>query len=283
MDIKEILNSILDIVKALGIVFAVALILGVALALVNKYFGIPDDKKKKEIRDCLPGINCGACGYKGCDDYAAALAESSCPPNLCVPGADETADALGKILGIEVEPPKDLVAFVACNGNYEATSKKAEYNGISTCFAASMIYGGPEACVFGCMGYGDCAAVCPSGAICVKDGIAHVDTSLCVGCGLCAETCPKKIISMLPQDAMVAVMCNSKDKGAVARKVCKNACIACGKCAKTCPSGAISVVDNLARIDYGKCIRCGECAKVCPTGCLKQVFFPDLPEDFEFV
>ena len=142
-----------------------------------------------------------------------------------------------------------------------------------------MLYGGPDACTYGCMGYGDCAAVCPVNAICIKDGIAHVDSSVCVGCGLCVETCPKSIITLVPQEARTVVMCNSKAKGAEARKACKNACIACRKCEKTCPCGAITVKDNLARIDYDKCTGCGLCVEVCPTGCIHNVVFPDLEPD----
>ena len=76
-------------------------------------------------------------------------------------------------------------------------------------------------------------------------------------------------------------MGNSKDKGADARKACKNACIGCMKCVKTCPHEAITVTNNLAKIDYTKCVGCGACAASCPTGSLKQVFFPDLSEEYE--
>lgn len=271
----------IDILIAFAVVSAVALIAGILLALISHFFGVEEDKRVKEIRACLPGINCGACGYKGCDDYAAALAAGSAAPNLCVPGAESTANELGAILGVEVEEPKDVVAFVHCNGNCEATQKRAVYNGISTCRAASMLHGGPDACVYGCLGYGDCAAVCPSGAICTKDGIAHVDTSRCLGCGLCVSTCPKKIISMVPQETVAVIMCNNRDKGADARKACKNACIGCKKCEKVCPEQAITVTDNLAKIDYNKCTGCGTCTQSCPVGCLKKVFFPDLSQELE--
>ena len=133
----------------------------------------------------------------------------------------------------------------------------------------------------GCIGCGDCAKVCVSHAICMENGIARVDTRRCVGCGLCAKECPKKIISMIPQEAATAVYCNSKDKGADARKACKNACIGCKKCEKTCPEHAISVINNCAVIDYTKCPGCGLCAECCPTACLKKVTFPDLPENFK--
>ena len=97
---------------------------------------------------------------------------------------------------------------------------------------------------------------------------------------MCVKTCPKHIISMIPQEAATVVYCSSKDKGADARKACKNACIACRKCEKTCPHDAIKVIDNCAVIDYEKCTGCGACAEACPTGCIKKEFFPDLPENF---
>ena len=269
----------IPILIAFGVVSAIALIAGVLLALISHFFSVPEDETVKAVRACLPGVNCGACGYKGCDDYAAAVAEGKAKPNLCVPGAEATAKELGEILGMEVEAPKDVVAFVHCNGHCEATTKKAVYDGISTCKAASMLYGGPDACRFGCLGLGDCAAACPAGAICMRDGIAHVDTERCLGCGLCRDVCPKHIISMVPQETEAVVMCSSEAKGADARKACKNACIGCQKCVKVCPHGAVSVVNNLARIDYDKCEGCGLCADACPTGCMKRVVFPDIPED----
>ncbi|MBO5758028.1 MAG: RnfABCDGE type electron transport complex subunit B [Clostridia bacterium] len=268
----------MPILTAFLIVSGVALVLGVLLALVSHFFAVEEDQKVKEIRACLPGVNCGACGYKGCDDYAAAVAEGTAKPNLCVPGAEATANELGAILGIEVEAPEDVVAYVHCNGHCGATSKKAAYDGISTCKAAAMLFAGPDACRFGCMGLGDCAAACPSGAICLKDGIAHVDTSLCIGCGLCRDTCPKHIISMIPQEAKVVVACSNEDKGAQARSACTNACIACKKCERACEFGAISVQNNLAGIDYNKCTGCGACAGACPTGAIHKVLLTDIPE-----
>lgn len=268
----------ISILIAFAVVAAVALVLGVLLALISHFFAVEEDQKVKDIRACLPGVNCGACGYKGCDDYAAAVAEGAAKPHLCVPGAEATARELGEILGVEVEAPKDVVAFVHCNGHCEATTKKAAYDGISSCKAAAMLYAGPDACRYGCMGLGDCAAVCPSGAICLKDGIAHVDTGRCLGCGLCETVCPKHIISMIPQETEAVVMCSSNDKGADARKACKNACIGCKKCLKVCPHNAITVVNDLAKIDHDKCEGCGLCADACPTGCMKRVIFPDLPE-----
>jgi len=273
---------IIDVLIALAVIVAVSLLFGILLAVFIKFFGIEEDPRVAQIRECLPGINCGACGFKGCQDYAEAMAAGKAKPNLCIPGAEAVAKQLGEILGIEVEEPKDMVAFVHCNGTCDAALDKAVYDGIDTCRARAMICGGPKACNFGCLGCGDCAAVCVGDAICLEDGIARVNTSRCVGCGLCVKACPKHIISMVPQETAAAVFCSSHDKGADARKACKNACIACKKCEKTCPSGAITVKNNLAVIDYNLCTGCGACADVCPTGCLQKVSFPDLPEDFSW-
>lgn len=268
----------MGILIAFLVMLAVAVIAGVLLTVFSHFFAVPENPLKATIRECLPGINCGACGYKGCDDYAEALAEGGVAPNLCVPGAQGVADEIAGILGVESQAFDDVVAFVACNGHCEATFSTANYEGVKTCKAASMVFGGTNSCRFGCLGLGDCAAACPANAICLADGIAHVDTSRCLGCGLCARTCPKGVITMVPQEATVANQCSNKQKGADARKACKNACIGCKRCEKDCPNGAITVKDNLAVIDYDKCTHCGACIANCPTGCLKTVFFPDLPE-----
>ena len=261
----------IDIVKALAVVGGVGLLAGVLLTVVSRFFAVPENETVKKVRACLPGANCGACGYKGCDDYASALAEGGVKPNLCIPGGQDTANALGETLGIEAGEATSKAAFVHCNGNCEVTSKKAEYEGISSCRAAAMLYGGPDSCRYGCIGLGDCASVCPADAICLHDGIAHIDAEKCLGCGLCKDTCPKKLIDMLPKGNSVSVMCHNKDKGADARKACKNACIGCKKCEKLCENGAISVKENLAAIDYAKCTGCGACAADCPTGALKNL------------
>ena len=203
-------------------------------------------------------------------------------PNLCVPGAEATAKELGAILGVEAEEPNDVVAYVHCNGMCDVIVKKASYDGLVSCKACTMFYGGTMSCSYGCLGCGDCAKVCISKAISVINGVAVVNTARCLGCGLCAKECPKKIISMVPQETKTVVACSSKDKGADARKACQNACIGCKKCEKVCPEHAIAVIDNRAVIDYTKCTGCGLCSESCPTGCLKKVSFPDIPEGFSF-
>lgn len=260
-----------SILTAFLTVTVIGLIAGVLLALASHFLSVPENEKVKEVRACLPSINCGACGYNGCDEYAKAVAEDGAKTNLCIPGADSVAANVANVMGVEAQDVIEMVAFVGCNGNNQATTKINNYNGVNTCAAASMIYGGPNACKYGCLGCGDCAVDCPVSAICLEDGIARVNPSICIGCGLCVSKCPKGIIKLIPQVAKVAVMCNSKEKGGPARKKCQNACIGCKKCELNCPSDAIKVQDNLAQIDYSKCTSCGICAEVCPTKCIHKL------------
>ncbi len=260
-----------DVLIAFSVVAGLGLIAAVLLALASHFLHVKEDETYLNVRACLPGVNCGACGYAGCDDYAKAVAEGNAKTNLCIPGADAVSKEISNILGTEFQDVVEMVAFVRCNGNVNATSKNNVYDGIVSCAAASMIYGGPNACNYGCLGCGDCAKACPSGAICVMDGIARINREICTGCGLCVETCPKDIIEIIPQTATVAVLCSSKDKGGVARKKCANACIGCKKCEINCPEKAIAVENNLASIDYSKCTGCGLCAENCPTNCIKKL------------
>lgn len=257
------------ILTAVAVVAAVGIICAVILILASKYLHVETNEKAKQIRDVLPGANCGACGYAGCDGYAAALANGEVDKtNLCVPGADAVSRKIAELTGLEAQDVVEQVATVRCLGDCNMTSDKSEYHGINTCVAAKMLYGGKGSCTYGCIGFGDCAKACPSGAICIENGIAHVNTKLCTGCGLCTKTCPQHIISLMDDVDKVLVTCSNKEKGAVVRVKCKHGCLGCKKCEKGCPVGAITVSNNLADIDYSKCINCGECAKNCPVDCI---------------
>ena len=262
-----------------GIIFAIAsvtiigIVCAVMLVVASKVMAVKEDERFPIVRECLPGANCGACGYAGCDGYAHALVAGGVKTNLCVPGADGVAKKLSEVLGVAFEDVVEQVAYVRCMGDCKATSDKMEYQGIESCKAAKLLYGGTGKCGFGCMGFGDCAAVCPQNAICIENGIAHVNSRLCIGCSMCVAVCPNKLIAVMPDVERVVVTCSNTEKGTVTRKACSNGCIACKKCEKECPVGAITVENNLSKIDYTKCTDCGHCVEICPVGCiLKQDF-----------
>lgn len=258
-----------EVLTAVAVVAAIGAVCAAVLLVASKLMFVPVNEKEKQIRDVLPGANCGACGYTGCDGYAKALAEGQTDKtNLCVPGADKVSNDIAQITGLEAADVVEMVATVRCMGDCGKVGKKSQYRGADSCAAAKMLFGGSSQCTYGCLGYGDCQKVCPNGAICIENGVAHVNTRICTGCGLCAKACPQGIIALMEDVDKVLVTCSSKDKGAAVRKICSHGCIACKKCEKNCPTQAVKVENNIAVIDYDKCINCGECAKNCPVGCI---------------
>ncbi len=251
-----------EIILPVIIVVVIGLIAGLGLALASKFMAVPTDEKQEKIRECLPGANCGACGYSGCDGYAEAIAKGEAEPNKCAPGGAAVAAALAGVLGVEVDStPK--VAYVACGGNSEITKKKYDYSGMMSCAAANLIFAGPKECEYGCIGYGDCYKACQFGAIELVNNKPVICEDVCVGCGKCAAVCPKSVIKIVPKNSARRIVCSNKQKGAPVVKMCGASCISCGMCERACESGAIKVVDNIPVIDYSLCTSCGKCKDAC--------------------
>lgn len=249
---------------------AMGLLSGVLLTAASTFFAVKTDPKKEQITEALPGANCGSCGFAGCADYAEAIADGRAEPNLCRPGGADAAGKIGAILGRTVTAAEPMVMAVHCNGTCDAAGQYYEYKGTPTCRAAAANYGGSSMCSYGCLGFGDCMAVCEEDAICLKDGIAHIIADRCLACGKCAAACPKGLLSLRPKSNPVTAACSSSASGKNTKLACKNGCIGCKICEKKCPSGAITVQELHAVIDYAKCTGCGACAEVCPVGVIQK-------------
>lgn len=247
-----------------------AILIGILLGVAAKAFEVEVDERVTRVRECLPGNNCGGCGYPGCDGLAEAIVAGDAPVNGCPVGGAPVAGQIGGILGVEAGSSTRRVAFVKCAGTCEAASNKYNYVGEMDCRRAVMVPGrGDKACAYGCLGLGSCVAACQFDALSIKDGIAVVDKEKCVACGQCVETCPNNVISLVPYDSAYMVQCNSKDKGKDVMSVCKAGCIGCGLCVRQCEFGAVTLENNIAVIDGEKCQGCGKCAEKCP----KKVIF----------
>jgi len=246
-----------------GLGCAAALGLGAA----SLKFRVHVDPKVEELERSLPGVNCGACGYAGCNALARALAEGKASANACIPGGADVAAAVARILGVDAGASVKKVAVVHCKGARGVAGDKGVYSGVLDCRAAALVGGGPKLCAHGCMGLGSCERSCPFDAVHVgDDGLAHVDRGRCTGCGNCVDACPKRIIDLMPASELVYVRCTNPHKGKAVKEVCSRGCIGCRRCEKTCPFEAIAMDRDLARIDPAKCTSCGLCATVCPTG-----------------
>ena len=101
------------ILPAVACVAGIGLLCAVILVAAAKFMAVRENKLEKELRACLPGVNCGACGYAGCDSYARALADGTeKQTNLCIPGADAVSKQISKSLGVAFQNTVEQVADV---------------------------------------------------------------------------------------------------------------------------------------------------------------------------
>ncbi len=220
-----------EILIAVVVLFVVGLGLSVLLAYFSKVFYVEEDPRIDEIEAILPGANCGACGAAGCRDFAKRCAAggeiASCPP-----GGDEVTKKVSEIMGVDAVSAEPQVALVKCAGTESRATSRGVLLGVNSC-AEALLLGGTKECRYGCMGYGDCTAVCNYGAITIyQGGVAIIDPDLCVGCTLCVAACPTKVISMVPKKQKAHVLCNSQDPTPVTKASCTVGCVGCKLCTR---------------------------------------------------
>ncbi len=238
---SSVLTTSILMLTILGVVLAVI------LYVVAQKFKVEEDPRIDEVEALLPGANCGGCGYPGCRGLADALVKADDISAISCPvGGNETMRKVAAILGKAVE---------------------------------STLYSGDTGCQFGCLGLGDCVAVCKFDAIYIDPVslLPVIDEEKCTACGACVKACPKLLIELRkkgPKGKRIFVSCMNTDKGGVARKYCSVACIGCFKCVKVCPYEAITLENNLAYIDANKCKLCRKCVEECPTDSILEVNFP---------
>jgi len=271
----QIIYTGLIVLACLGVVF------GIALAIVASRFVVKVDPKVEQVRETLPGANCGACGFAGCMGYAeAVVGNPDVASNLCAPGKAPVAEKIAQITGKAAAKVDPKIARVFCQGGRSKSNRKFIYSGVMDCTAAVLAAGGDKSCDFGCLGYATCMRACPFDAITMSaDSLPIISKEKCTACGKCVAACPKQVIELGLMSKAVVISCHSRDKGIDVKKKCQVGCIACGICVRTCPVDAIKIDNNLARIDHTKCITCGLCVKKCPTNAIHD-YIPVRPKAF---
>lgn len=279
------MSSIL--ITAILVLSILGVLLAVVLYLVAQKFKVIEDPRIDQVEAVLPGANCGGCGHPGCRGFAEAFVKADDITSLfCPVGGNDTMANAAKVIGKTAEAKDPMVAVVRCSGSPEHRKRVLEYDGAASCKLATALYSGDTGCQYGCLGLGDCVAVCKFDAIYI-DPITQlpvVDEEKCTACGACVKACPKLIIELRkkgPKGKRIYVSCINKDKGGPARKACQVACIGCGKCVKVCPHDAITLENNLAYIDYNKCKLCRKCVEECPTGAILEINFPPRKQKVE--
>jgi electron transport complex protein RnfB len=245
----------MKIILETAIIAAVlGLLIGVALGFFREKFAIPSDPLVDKIRAILPGANCGACGFAGCDAYAIAVAHRTASPDRCTTGGKKAGDQIAPLLGL-TSSAVDQIRVLVCQGSNEKAPLKADYAGIQSCRAAKITAGGTKLCQWSCI------------------GLPHVDTVKCTGCGKCVDACPQNVLIRVSRTKKGAIpLCSNRNP--VKSKViatCKAGCIKCEICVKSCPEGAIHMERGLPVVDEHLCTSCGICVAKCPTKVFKLI------------
>lgn len=233
------------VLSILGILFA--LILGLA----SKVFFVKVDEKILKVREQMPGANCGACGFPGCDGLAKAIAEGKAEVTACPVGGADLAARLAKILGLEAGEVEKMVACVMCQGDKDFAKEKYIYTGIRDCRVNNSMQGGSKTCAYGCLGCGTCRDICPFDAIDMVNGIPVVNKEKCTACRKCIEICPKDLIDLVPYAQTVMVKCKSFAAGNIVKNACQVGCIGCKMCQRVYPE-AFVIENNLAKVNYAQ-------------------------------
>jgi Na+-translocating ferredoxin:NAD+ oxidoreductase RNF subunit RnfB len=268
------MQSTITVVLLTGVGFA----MGLAIFLSNCLLPKEDESlaEAARIREFLPGADCGACGYPGCFAYAQAVAKDKnvFVKNPC-PTLSQDKEGMARLeayLGLKAEVRVGKKAVVHCTGCSEVI---ADYHGPSTCAAAVQVASGYKECPYACLGFGDCAAVCPTGAISIDPDrrVAFVDWNRCIGCGQCVAACPQGLIELVPANMPQYLGCNYQAARDIpGRKRCADGCIHCKICVKVSQNKEVTWNEkkDLPYFDPEKCLPAHAAIEKCPRKIIKK-------------
>ena len=119
--------NVTAIIFAAAVVGGTGLVVGILLGIASEAFKVPVDEKEVAVRSCLPGNNCGGCGFPGCDGLAKAIASGEAPVNACPVAGPAGAAKIAEVMGVEAGDAVKQVAYVKCAGNCEVAKEKYNY------------------------------------------------------------------------------------------------------------------------------------------------------------
>ncbi|UCD29718.1 MAG: RnfABCDGE type electron transport complex subunit B, partial [Planctomycetota bacterium] len=230
----------------LGLTAIFAGLLGIAKVKLH----VDEDPRIGQIEDVLPAANCGGCGFAGCADFAKAVVNRRVRCDGCPVGGSKVAQKIADIMGIKVIQVLPYRPVIYCGAKRNDKLGVVPYEGVESCVEANVI-GVSQACVYGCLGFGDCVEVCEYDALQMVDDLPVVDYEKCTGCGACSKACPRNIIEQIPfkQERMLVVACSNKEPAKCVKQVCTVGCIGCKACSRIF-ADLFKVEDNLAWIMY---------------------------------
>ncbi len=258
-------------IEAALVIGGIGVVAALGLGVAARIFAVYVDPKVLEVDEVLPGANCGGCGFTGCVAAAEAVVKGKAPPDVCIAGGFEVAEAVAAVMGMSVEAGEKPLAELGCKYGMDLAHTLFDYDGVADCRAAALVAGGGKVCSMGCLGLGSCVRACTFDALSIgPDGLPMVDDSRCTGCGSCERTCPKGIIRVHTPSRRFTHVQTEDD------------CVA--PCQATCPAqiDIPSYIAAIARGDYLDAVSiikeynplpltCGRvCPHVCESACRRQ-------------
>ncbi len=163
---------------AILVLTAMAVAIGVLLAVASQYLRPPPDETAEAIERVLPGTNCGQCGLPGCSVGARAAADGEIPVDFCPPGGRAVAEEIARITG------RPLTLDASGDGVRRVARVTRE-----------------DLCT-GCL---KCLKACPTDAVIGAPKQIHgVLPEACSGCEACIEACATGAIEMVPEPVTLA-------------------------------------------------------------------------------
>lgn len=84
-----------EILIPMAVIGLIGAFLGLILSIASKLFEVVEDPRFARVAELLPGYNCGACGFAGCQGLANALVSKEAKSaKLCKPSTQEQRDAI---------------------------------------------------------------------------------------------------------------------------------------------------------------------------------------------
>jgi len=273
------MDSFSGLAIAGGFMAVLGIALAAALAYANRKLFVYEDPRIGQVEDLLPKSNCGACGQPGCRGFAEKAVSGDVVPAQCTVSTPQQRQDIADLLGVTAGSVEKKIARLACAGGRHVAFIRARYAGHKSCRAAAVVGGGGKECAWGCLGLGDCEAVCNFDALHLdKHGLPVVDADKCSACNDCVEVCPKALFSLEPVSHQLWIACRNRADGDTAEAACEVACTACGKCVADAAPGLIRLDNNLATVRYELNAWASRTPiERCPTGAIVWFENPNTP------
>ena len=92
-----------EIIIATAVLGGISIIIGVLLGIAGEKLQVEVDEKELQVRELLPGNNCGGCGYPGCDGLAKAIASGEAAADSCPVGGAAVDNQISEVMGVVLE------------------------------------------------------------------------------------------------------------------------------------------------------------------------------------